>query len=163
MPRSLFPKLGMVMAYCLVLASCGQDSAKEVIPISTTASPHDGKSHLLTQINALRKKKRLPLLAVDNRLVMAAQDHSNSMAKHRYFTHRGKDGSNFQKRMARHGYPLSHAAENLAWTRNPEAVFPMWLNSKGHRTNMLNKKYTRIGIARTGDYWAAIFAAPDGT
>ncbi len=85
------------------------------------------------------------------------------MAEHSYFAHRGRDGSNFQVRMERHGYPLSHSAENLAKASDAPTVFQMWYDSKGHKVNMMNKKYTRIGIIRTGDYWTANFAAPAGT
>ncbi|MCP5537340.1 MAG: CAP domain-containing protein [Akkermansiaceae bacterium] len=100
---------------------------------------------------------------MDPRLVLAAKDHSDSMATHRYFAHKGLDGCHFQARMARHGYPLSHSAENLAMARDARTVFQMWWDSKGHRTNMMNKRYTRVGIARSGDYWTANYSAPDGS
>ena len=118
---------------------------------------------MLTLINTARRKKNRPLLTLDYRLGLAAKDHSDSMAKHGYFAHRGRDGSNFQMRMKRHGYPLSHSAENLAKARDASTVFQMWSDSKGHRVNMMNKKYTRVGIVRTGDYWTANFSAPAGT
>ncbi len=85
------------------------------------------------------------------------------MVQHDYFAHRGKDGSDFSERMARYGYPSSHSAENIALAPDAATVFRLWLNSGGHKTNMLSKKYTRVGISRSGDYWTAVFAAPGGT
>lgn len=95
--------------------------------------------------------------------MLAAKDHSDSMAKYNYFAHKGRDGKHFHARMARHGYPLSHSSENLAMARDAQTVFQMWWDSKGHKTNMMNKKYTRVGVVRTGEYWTANYAAPDGT
>lgn len=129
----------------------------------TQVLPNDGTNQLLTMINEARRKKRSPLLVVDPRLTRAAKAHSNAMAKHKFFAHKGLDGSHFQARMQRQGYPLSHSAENLAMAHDAQTAFNMWWESKGHRANMMNKKYTRVGIVRTGKYWTANYAAPDGT
>lgn len=151
---------------CLALAACSQQqdgSAKAVIAPPVPARAHDGSQDLLDAINRLRKERRRGTLAVDHRLVMAARDHSRSMAQHGFFAHRGRDGGLFSKRMARHGYPRSHSAENIAMAPDAATVFRLWHGSRGHRESMVNRKYTRVGIAREGDYWTAVFAAPDGT
>ncbi len=156
----------MAGALCALACSCGSSptsSAKLAFTEPVHLLPDNGANQLLSLINAARQGKNRPLLTPDHRLGLAAKDHSDSMAKHAYFAHRGRDGSNFQIRMARHGYPLSHSAENLAKARDAATVFQMWSDSKGHRVNMMNAKYTRVGIIRTGDYWTANFAAPAGT
>ncbi len=156
----------LVGGLCALVCSCGSSpasSAKQAFAEPVHLSPDSGANQVLTLINTARRKKNRPLLTLDYRLGLAAKDHSDSMAKHGYFAHRGRDGSNFQMRMKRHGYPLSHSAENLAKARDASTVFQMWSDSKGHRVNMMNKKYTRVGIVRTGDYWTANFSAPAGT
>ena len=85
------------------------------------------------------------------------------MSKHSYFAHKGKDGSTFSKRMTKRGYPQVSAAENIAMAPNANTVLVLWEESRGHKKNMLGKKYSRVGIARTGNYWTAIFAASDDT
>lgn len=152
-------------AVCLLLTACGssEHSAKGVIRQPVVALPADGSRDLLVSINQARKTARRAPLTVDPRLLLAAGDHSDSMARHGSFSHRGIDGSDFSKRMARHGYPVSHSAENIAKAPNADTVFQLWFGSRGHKTNMLNKNYNRVGIARSGDYWTAVFSAPDGT
>lgn len=146
----------------LFICSCGSSKQPEVAaPVQ--ALPQDGTAELLRLMNEARRKKRRPQLTIDPRLILAAKDQSDSMAKHKYFAHIGRDGSNFQDRMARHGYPQSHSAENLAMAQDAQRVFQMWWDSKGHKTNMMHKKYTRVGVVRTGDYWTANYSAPDGT
>lgn len=149
-----------------VIVSCSgpaDDGAKTVLSAPAGTLPNDGSAHLLELTNQARQQKRLPILTVDPRLTLAALDHSNSMHRYRYFDHKGRDGKNFQKRMLRHNYPKSHSAENIAMVHDPTMVFQMWDKSRGHHKNMFNKKYTRIGIGRAGNYWTAVYAAPDGT
>lgn len=154
--------LGCVAA--VLVCSCGSSGSRDrPRPVPTDSMIADGTAELLRLMNDARNNKRRPILTVDSRLVLAAKDHSDSMAKYDYFAHKGRDGSHFQERMNRRGYPLSHSAENLAVARDAATVFKMWWDSKGHRTNMMNKKYTRVGLARTGDYWTVNYAAPDGT
>jgi len=148
---------------CALVCSCGSSSKQEVVqPVQPPqALPNDGTPELLRLMNEARKKKRLPQLTIDSRLTLAAKDHSNSMAKYNYFAHKGRDGKRFHARMARHGYPLSHSSENLAIAPNAQRVFQRWWDSKGHKTNMMNGKYTRVGLFRTGNYWTAHYAAAD--
>ena len=169
--RSTFSHALMALAACaagLLFSSCGS-SSKPNLALSAQsiqlvqALPDDGTPELFRLMNEARRKKRRPQLTIDPRITLAAKDHSDSMAQHNYFAHKGRDGSNFQVRMERRGYPLSHSAENLAMAQDAQRVFQMWWNSKGHKTNMMNKKYTRVGLVRTGDYWTANYAAPDGT
>ena len=151
---------------CALVCSCGSSSsssAKQVITEPVHLRPADGTDQLLILINKARRKKHRPPLTLDYRLGLAAKDHSNSMAEHNYFAHRGRDGSNFRIRMKRHGYPPSHSAENIAKALDANTVFQMWYDSKGHKVNMMNKKYTHVGIMRTSDYWTANFSAPAGT
>lgn len=152
-------------AACQSPSSQQADISAAHSPVIEHAKPLTGKEieHLLKLTNQARAAKRLPPLSVDPRLTRAALDHSRSMSRHTYFDHVGRDGSNFQARMLRHGYPTTYCAENIAMAHDPGIVFQMWTQSQGHAKNMFNKKYARIGIGRAGNYWTAVYAAPDKT
>ncbi|NWK55928.1 CAP domain-containing protein [Verrucomicrobiaceae bacterium N1E253] len=152
---------------CLTSCQSPGTDAKATLPstapLPVGTLPEDGSQQLLEHINQSRRQHKLPVLVVDPRLTRAALEHSESMLRHQYFDHRGHDGSRFQQRLLRNGYPRSHSAENIAMVHDPKLVFDMWFNSRGHYKNMMNPKYSRVGIGRAGNYWTANFAAPDGT
>ena len=98
-------------------------------------------------------------LAVDNRLTTAAQGHSTDMSKRDYFDHTTPDGVTFDQRIKTAGYP-SPAAENIAQgQRSAEQVMQSWMQSPGHRNNIMNCRYTTIGVAvdTNGWYWTQDF------
>ena len=106
-------------------------------------------------MNHSRRARDLPLLQVDSRLVASAQAHSSDMLKRQYFSHTGKGGSNVRDRMLDQGYAISSCAENIAKAPTASMVFQLWFDSKGHNKIMFNGRYTRVGIAKAGDYWTA--------
>lgn len=99
----------------------------------------------------------------DERIRTAARAHSADMAANNYFSHTSLDGSNFVTRMQRAGYPKSSAAaENIAYGySSAQAVVNGWMNSEGHRKNVLNCAYKAIGngLAYRGNtaYWTQDF------
>ena len=106
---------------------------------------------VLSQHNQIRYDKKLPIFESDEDLDQSAQEWAESMAT----KNRLKHGS-FESK-------FSYRAENIAWGQNdPEEVLDSWMNSKGHRANILNKRYTHIGVgtARRADgrlYWCVQF------
>lgn len=153
----------LLISVCAVLlAGCGAPTAEEIVgrvPVSTVESD---TGRLLALINEARKSVGAGALSVDQRLVYAARDHSQSMEKYRYFSHRGRDGLQFYQRMARYSYVRSRSGENIAMARTPETVFRLWYESDGHREIMLEKRHLRVGLYRAGRYWTGVFSAPDG-
>jgi len=98
-------------------------------------------------------------LVVDNRLAAAAQGHSTDMATRNYFSHTTPDGVDFAARITEAGYPRP-AAENIAkGQRTAEQVMQSWMNSDGHRRNILNCEYAAIGVGldTRGWYWTQDF------
>ena len=62
-------------------------------------------------------------------------------------THTGSDGSNARQRLDRVGYAWRAYGENVAWNQQtPAAVMNAWMNSSGHRANILNCAFTEIGV-----------------
>ncbi len=80
------------------------------------------------------------------------------MKQNNYFDHDGLDGSSAGDRMERQGYEWWSWAENIAYGyRTPEAVVEGWLNSPGHRANIMNCNLKDIGVGHFETYWTQNF------
>ncbi|MEU4469752.1 CAP domain-containing protein [Micromonospora sp. NPDC023888] len=115
-------------------------------------------------VNAERAKAGCAALSIDDKLMTAAQKHSQDQADHKNMSHTGSDGSNAGVRLDRVGYAWRTYGENVAWNQQtPAAVMDAWMNSSGHRANILNCAFTEIGVgiaSSNGPYWTQVFAAP---
>jgi uncharacterized protein YkwD len=106
------------------------------------------KSTMLCLVNKERSRRGLPALGPDGRLDSAAQRHSSDQARHRRMTHNGSDGSSPSKRISRAGYNWNSCGENVAYGYNNEATcMHEWMESPGHRANILGRQYTHLGSA----------------
>jgi uncharacterized protein YkwD len=104
-------------------------------------------------VNAARADAGCGALRVDDRLVAAAQAHSDDMAAQDYFSHTSLDGRSFADRVLAAGYP-SPGGENIAQgQQGAQAVHDAWMNSEGHRANILNCAFTAIGVGLHADTW----------
>src|ERR671914_904270 len=108
----------------------------------------------LCTLNAQRERHGLRPLKLNKRLSKAARRHARDMVRRGYFAHDSLGGGTFVDRIRRSGY-LNHAhswtvGENLAWgtstTSAPRAITAMWMNSPGHRANILNGSFREVGI-----------------
>src|SRR5699024_7945689 len=110
--------------------------------------------------NKERSKNGLPALKTDVELSKVAREKSNDMMKNKYFSHDSPTyGSPFDM-MKQFGIKYSAAGENIAMgQRTPEEVVKGWMNSDGHRANILNKNFTHIGVGyvENGNYWTQMF------
>ncbi|MEU0150746.1 CAP domain-containing protein [Micromonospora fulviviridis] len=115
-------------------------------------------------VNQERAKAGCKALTVNDKLMLAAQRHSQDQADHKTMSHDGSDGSDVGDRLDRVGYAWRSYGENVAWNQqSPAAVMDAWMNSPGHRANILNCSFTQIGVgvARSnGPYWTQDFATP---
>jgi len=105
-------------------------------------------------------------LTADARLNRAAEGHSDDMAKLNYFSHTGRDGDNPGERMREQGYDWWTWGENIAAGQDtPQQVVNAWLNSSGHRANIMSDRFEEIGVGYVedsdgyGEYWTQVFAA----
>ena len=108
-------------------------------------------------LNAERRRRGLRPLSGHWRLARAADRHVKDMVEHRYFAHDSRNGSSFSDRIRATGY-LSRAGrwvvgENLAWGGGSKAtaaaIVEAWMDSPGHRANILNGRFREIGIGLT--------------
>jgi uncharacterized protein YkwD len=121
---------------------------------------------VLTLVNDERAKASCPPLTADSRLTQAARAHSADMATRDYFSHDTPEGVSFATRITNAGYRWSGAAENIAaGQKDPAAVMKSWMDSAGHRANILNCGYKNLGVglaynAKKTPYWTQDFGSP---
>ena len=118
-------------------------------------------SQVVTLVNAERAKAGLTALTVDTNVTKAANVRAKEIVSS--FSHTRPNGSSFSTALTESGAKFKGSGENIAWGQtSPEAVMKAWMNSDGHRANILNKNYTSIGIghyqdASGRDYWTQLF------
>lgn len=98
----------------------------------------------------------------NDELTAAAQIHSNDMHANSFFSHTGSDRSTLADRVNRIGYKYSTIGENIAMgeTQTEELVIEGWMNSPGHCRNIMQGRFTEMGVARSGIYWTQVFGRP---
>ena len=145
----------------------GEQSASQTAPSPTN---QNFIYRVLELTNIERSKLGFSPLTFNTQLLNAAETHSQNMALQDFFSHTGKDGSSLGSRISATGYQFSAAAENIAaGSSTPEQVVSSWMNSSGHRANILNPNLKEIGIGYyfladdTGSvnfnhYWTQVFA-----
>lgn len=111
-------------------------------------------------INEIRAQYGLPALKVNWELSRVARYKSQDMADKGYFSHTSPTyGSPFQM-IKSFGLSYRTAGENIAkGYGTPQAVVDGWMNSSGHRANILNASFTRIGVGYSadGNHWTQMF------
>ncbi|MBT2702476.1 CAP domain-containing protein [Bacillus sp. ISL-35] len=120
----------------------------------------DFESKVIDLTNEQRRKNGLPNLQPDTALSNVAQEKSNDMQAKNYFSHTSPTyGSPFDM-MRDFGVSYNSAGENIAMgQQSAEEVVNAWMNSEGHRKNILSPNYTHIGVGHTtqGNYWTQMF------
>lgn len=110
--------------------------------------------------NAQRRQNGLPDLKADTQLTGVAQKKSEDMQQKHYFSHTSPTyGSPFDM-MRDFGVTYKSAGENIAQGQpTPQEVVQAWMNSEGHRKNILSNNFTHIGIGyeQNGNYWTQMF------
>ncbi|MDB9342068.1 CAP domain-containing protein [Nodularia spumigena CS-586/05] len=97
--------------------------------------------------NAQRHQAGLPELRFNPVLGAAAQKHSVDMALEDFFSHNSRNGDKPSDRAQAEGYPSTYVGENIyAGGSTPDDAFKGWMNSEGHRKNILNPDYQEIGV-----------------
>ncbi|WP_246610365.1 CAP domain-containing protein [Nonomuraea rhizosphaerae] len=128
-----------------------------------TGAASTSEDQVVTLVNKARASKDCRPLTHDPKLHAAAERHSADMAARDYFSHTSKDGRSPGDRISAAGFaPVSTWGENIAMGQpSAAAVVRAWLNSPGHRANILNCSFTHIGVGRStkGPYWTQDFAA----
>jgi uncharacterized protein YkwD len=131
-----------------------QEQQSDPQPPAATDPGSDYDGAVIAQTNTIRKAHGLPALQVSAKLTAAAAQHSASMGKTGYFAHESADGSAFWKRVQQY-YPQGSSSywavgENIIYG-SPDLTVPdamsAWMESPGHRENILSSDWREIGCA----------------
>lgn len=118
------------------------------------------ESEVIRLVNNIRQQNGLKALTENWELSRVARYKSQDMLDNRYFSHTSPTyGTPFQMIKA-FGLSYRAAGENIAMGYStPQAVVNGWMNSSGHRANILNASYTQIGVGYVaqGNYWTQMF------
>lgn len=112
-------------------------------------------------VNEERTKAGLKEVTLDTNIETAALVRAKEIEKS--FSHTRPDGRHFSTALREQNVNYKGAGENIAWGQSsPEAVMNAWMNSEGHRANILNPNYTKIGVgyyqnAKGTNYWTQLF------
>jgi uncharacterized protein YkwD len=138
--------------YLQVSADRGSSPYRLKLSAAAAVSPETkGGQSFVGQVveltNQFRAQNGLAPLTLNSKLSEAAQTHSQNMATQDFFSHTGKDGSSAGDRVSSTGYDWRTVAENIAaGQRTPTEVVNSWINSPGHRANILNTTIREIGV-----------------
>lgn len=139
------------------------DNGTDQTPEDNTGSMQgDFASQVAALVNAERAKYGLSALTVDTNVQQAALVRAKETAQS--FSHTRPNGSSFSTALTEAGVSYRTAGENIAYGQStPQQVMNAWMNSSGHRANILNANYTTIGVGYTvingTAYWAQLFTA----
>lgn len=107
----------------------------------------DNERILFDAANNERAERSLPALHWDESLAAAARKHANRMAFYNMLEHQLSGEPDLKARLTEAGARFSMIAENIAVAPNSETIHTGWMNSPGHRGNILNPRLTAVGIA----------------
>ena len=156
--------LAMVAVLAASAAQPRKAEAEATVPMCTggTITLTDAEKRSLDLHNQTRVREGLSKFCVHPDLQQAARAHSREMIGRDYFTHNSFNGESFSDRLKRYGYtPLPNrywtVGENIAWgsgsSGSADSIFKGWMNSSGHKANILNGKFKQIGVgAFNGTY-----------
>ena len=144
--------------FCKIFSlNCGQNVTE------TVSSVNSMEKQVASLTNSERKAAGLGSLTLDSQLSKLARMKAEDMAKKGYFSHTSPTYGSAFDMMKKYGVSYRTAGENIAkGQKTPEAVMKGWMNSSGHRANILSSAYTHIGVGYAKDskgntYWVQIF------
>ena len=130
----------------------------QIPQLESTVSSYE--SEVIRLVNEIRQQNGLRPLAANWELSRVARYKSQDMRDNGYFSHNSPTyGTPFQM-LSAFGLSYRTAGENIAkGYASPQAVVNGWMNSSGHRANILNASYTQIGVGYVsgGTYWTQLF------
>ena len=124
-------------------------------------SVHPYINEVLKLVNEERAKAGLSELKLDAAVTAAANVRAKEIKQS--FSHTRPDGSSFSTALTEQGAAYRGSGENIAWgQKTPEQVMNAWMNSDGHRANILNKSFTNLGVGYYLDesgtaHWVQLF------
>ncbi|MEK7355157.1 MAG: CAP domain-containing protein [Bdellovibrionota bacterium] len=123
------------------------------------ASVRQARERICELTNFERRKREAPPLVLDVKRSKVAQAHAYDMYRRDYFSHTSPEGEEPDDRLQSAGIDWRTWGENIA--RHPKGmpvdIESMWMNSSGHRRNILKKTFGRLGVGASYGYWVQVF------
>jgi uncharacterized YkwD family protein len=137
-----------------------KDSVAYALARTAVASSFPYANRVVSLVNQERAKAGLMPLTNDTKLTVMALDKAKDMYNKHYFDHTSPTfGSPFDM-MNSYGIHYTYAGENIAMgQKTPQEVMTSWMNSAGHRQNILNPNFTKIGVSYYNGEWVQEFIA----
>lgn len=165
--------VSLLLAGWLIVQSVGLSAVVQAAPPRTVTPPPISAGYALSALeqkavmllNADRKNADLEPLQINLKLSKLAADYAADMNGRKFFSHIDPDGKDPFDRMAAIGIDFPNAGENIALSPDVETAHKMLMDSPLHRENILNPKFTEIGIgvrpdSRGGVYLVQEFIGP---
>lgn len=139
----------------------GNGSTEEILPDDNMSGEHTFIQEVVNLVNEERAKAGLSPLTININVQEAAMVRAKECEQS--FSHTRPNGSSFATALKEQNVSYRSAGENIAYgQRTPEEVMKAWMNSSGHRANILNPNFTAIGVgyyenANGTDYWCQLF------
>ena len=154
--------LTTLLATSVLTASAALPLLAPVADAAPTTTQSTQAARILRLTNAERAKVGCGALVEVAKLDRAAQKHSVYQNEIQTMTHTGRGGTDPGQRITAEGYVWRTYGENVAYGYGTaDAVMTAWMNSPGHRANILNCKFKEMGIGLEGskNYWTQDFGA----
>ena len=152
------PSLGDYLTILDSLSAPGASAQPTVV--NQTGEFSSQAQGILEIVNDYRAQYGLPALKLDETLCTVAQVKAQDMHDNGYFSHTSPTYGSPYDLMDLYGVRWTSAAENIACGQSTvQAVMTAWMNSEGHRANILNESYTKLGVGYVadGNYWVQEF------
>ena len=151
-------KPALTAATLLIASVCGTSAMAECV---TPPNVNEMATEIAAGLNQSRRANGEAPLQFNRKLGSAAMRHACDMLANDFFAHQGSDGSNSHARVTTVGYDACIVAENIAWGYpRPTQIIDGWMNSPGHRRNMLHPRIEEFGVGITqgprGPYWVLV-------
>ncbi len=166
MKKNVLQKTIIAGSLSAVLAAGMLIPGADIASASTTSTKAQSSSSVVSAyakevvslVNKERKKAGLKPLVIHTNLTKMAVAKAKDMNTNKYFSHTSPTyGSPFDM-MKKFGITFNYAGENIAkGQKTPAEVVKAWMNSPGHRANIMNKNFTLIGVGYVNGYWAQAF------
>ncbi len=128
---------------------------------TSSASVTTAEKNAVELMNADRRANGLSDLKVSSAVTAVARSHAQDMVNRKFFSHSNPDGKTPSDRLKAAGISYSAVGENIAENTSVQAAETSFMNSSGHRANILNSNYTTVGIGVAYDSTGNVYVVQD--
>lgn len=144
-----------------VTGTSGQSSKTTTTTNTSTKGSSSEVQQALSLLNSDRAKSGLPALTLNSSLSNLGDAYAQDMINRNFFSHYNPEGQSPFDRMKAAGIGYTYAGENLAINTDVAAAETAFMNSSGHRANILNQNYTQVGLGVRHDAKGSVYVVQE--